>query len=91
MDGTQVLAATPFFFGANPADVKDGSRKGLRIIGTEEDAAKDLYKRCTAEDQKQVVLQKKSFGEPGEKTLSPKSWHEAEMGLPAAKMTSKRT
>jgi Protein of unknown function (DUF3500) len=84
MDGTQVVAATPFFFGANPADVKDGPRKGLRIIGTEEDLAKDLFTALT-EEQKQVALQKKSFGEPGEKTLSPKVG--APVGLAAAKMT----
>ncbi len=46
--------------------------KGLRIIGTEEDLAKDLFTALT-DEQKQVALQKKSFGEPGEKTLALKS------------------
>ncbi len=46
MDGKQVVAATPAFFGANPAEVKDGPRKGLRILAPAEDLAKDLYTRA---------------------------------------------
>jgi hypothetical protein len=40
--GTAV-ASTPTFFGANPAEVRvDGPKKGLRILGAEEDAARAL-------------------------------------------------
>src|SRR5437899_1971879 len=36
------LAATPSFFGSNPAEVPDGPKKGMRILAQEEDAARAL-------------------------------------------------
>jgi len=71
MDGTQVVASTPTFFGANPAEIKDGPNKGKRILASSEDLAIDLFKSLNAE-QKKVAYQDKQFPEPGEKTLVPK-------------------
>ena len=84
MDGTQVVAATPSFFGANPAEVKDGPRQGLRVLAPAEDLAKELY-NALADDQKQVAHQEKKFPEPTEKSAAPKVG--APVGLAAAKMT----
>src|SRR5262245_32354964 len=39
VDGT-VAAGAPSFFGTNPAEVRDGPKKGLRILGVEEDTAR---------------------------------------------------
>ncbi len=66
MEGTQVVAATPFFFGANPAEIKSGPKKGERILASAEDLAKELYNALT-EEQKLIALQKKDFPEPGQK------------------------
>jgi hypothetical protein len=85
MDGTHVVAATPSFFGANPAEVKGGDQKGLRILAPSEDLANELY-GTLSEDQKQVALQKKNFPEPGETTPAPKVG--APVGLAAAKMNA---
>src|SRR5207245_7364192 len=41
VNGT-LVASTPSFFGSNPAEVKDGPNKGLRILAQEEDAARAL-------------------------------------------------
>ena len=41
IDGT-VVASAPSFFGTNPAEVRDGPKKGLRILGVEEDSARAL-------------------------------------------------
>ena len=41
VDGGTV-ASTPSFFGANPAEVKSGPEKGLRILSDEEDTAREL-------------------------------------------------
>jgi hypothetical protein len=41
VDGT-LVAGSPSFFGTNPAEVRDGPKKGLRILGEEEDAARAL-------------------------------------------------
>ena len=80
----QVASATPAFFGANPAEIKSGDRKGQRILGDVEDAATALVKSLDAE-QKKAAVQPKQFGElaqhePAEKT-GPL------VGLPAEKMT----
>jgi hypothetical protein len=85
MDGANVVAATPFFFGANPAEIKSGPNKGKRILPASEDLAKDLY-NSLSDEQRQVALQKiKQFPEPGQKEAAPKVG--APVGLAAAKMT----
>jgi hypothetical protein len=38
----QVLGVTPSFYGANPAQILSGPRKGLRVLGGEEDLARKL-------------------------------------------------
>ena len=38
----ELLAATPAFFGANPAEVPRGDRKGWRVLAIEEDRARTL-------------------------------------------------
>jgi hypothetical protein len=50
----QVIAG-PSFFGANPAEVRQGPRKGLRALGREEDLARDLLLALTP-DQKKVAI-----------------------------------
>ncbi|MEM9256114.1 MAG: DUF3500 domain-containing protein [Pseudomonadota bacterium] len=40
--GGQVVAATPYFIGADPAVVTEGPLAGLRILGSEEVEARDL-------------------------------------------------
>jgi hypothetical protein len=41
VNGT-LVAAAPSFFGSNPAEVREGPKKGLRILAQEEDAARAL-------------------------------------------------
>ena len=41
VNGT-LVASTPSFLGSNPAEVKEGPNKGLRILAQEEDAARAL-------------------------------------------------
>jgi hypothetical protein len=65
MEGMQVVASTPCFFGANPAEVKTGPDKGKRILPQAEDYARNLFKSLD-DDQKKVAHQEKSFDEPGE-------------------------
>jgi len=43
VEGQQVAVA-PRFLGTNPAHVKEGDRKGLRVLGEEEDLARELMK-----------------------------------------------
>ena len=45
VDNGQVVSATPCFFGANPATVMHGSRKGTRAIPEVDDLARELFAR----------------------------------------------
>ena len=56
VDGDEVLAVTPSFFGANPAEVKTGPRKGLRVLPQEEDLARELVKSLDPEQRKIAVV-----------------------------------
>ncbi len=38
----KMVATTPSFFGANPAEVKQGELQGLRVLSAEEDKAREL-------------------------------------------------
>jgi hypothetical protein len=100
MEGTQVVASTPCFFGANPAQVKGGPDKGKRILPEAEDHARDLFKSLD-EDQKKIAYHSKSFDEPGEnpkvkgakqeyrpRTKTPRVGNA--VGLAASKMTKEQ-
>ena len=50
-----VVAHTPFFLGANPAEVRDGAARGLRVLGAEEELGRRLWKSLD-EDQRKVAL-----------------------------------
>jgi hypothetical protein len=58
----KITAATPAFFGANPADIKSGSKKGLRTLSEAEDLARELF-AALDDEQRKVALQPKLFGE----------------------------
>ena len=50
------LSSSPMFLGANPAEVRDGDKKGLRVLGEEEDAARALVMALPADLQKQAII-----------------------------------
>jgi hypothetical protein len=54
------MATTPQFFGANPAEVRQGSRKGTRAIAVEEDLAFELLKSLDAAQQQAAIIDAKA-------------------------------
>ncbi len=52
----QVVASGPSFFGANPAAVKQGPRKGLRALAREEDLARELLLSLDAKQKAAAVI-----------------------------------
>jgi hypothetical protein len=52
----EVLAVTPSFFGANPAQIQTGPRKGLRVLGSEEDLARQLATSLSPEERKVAIV-----------------------------------
>jgi hypothetical protein len=55
VNGT-VMASAPLFFGTNPAEVRDGPKKGLRILGAQEDAARALLLALDAKQRSQAIV-----------------------------------
>jgi hypothetical protein len=80
-------ALTPAFMGANPAEVREGSRKGLRVLAQEQDLAFELVGRLNPEQRRKVVMATRSLGDivsgPG-RTAELK----APVGLSVGEMTS---
>jgi Protein of unknown function (DUF3500) len=50
------IADTPQFFGANPADIKEGPRRGLRVLAHEEDYARALIDALSADQRKAAIV-----------------------------------
>jgi len=57
------LAFAPFFFGVYPATVKEGSKKGMRIIKDEEDLGFELVNTLTEVQKQKTFFQLKAFSD----------------------------
>src|SRR5262245_22229075 len=62
LDKGTVIGATPTFFGANPATIMAGPKKGEQTLAEIEDLARDLW-AALDDDQKKEALQPKQFEE----------------------------
>ena len=54
--GDWVLSMTPFFFGANPAEVRNGPKQGLRILGDSQDIALELMDSLDSGQKSRAVI-----------------------------------
>ncbi len=52
----KIVSATPAFFGANPAEVRQGTREGLRTLADVEDRALRLVQALNQEQQKEAIV-----------------------------------
>jgi uncharacterized protein DUF3500 len=55
VNGT-LVAGSPAFFGSNPAEVRAGPKKGLRILAAEEDAARALLASLDATQRAKAII-----------------------------------
>jgi hypothetical protein len=55
VNGT-LVAGSPSFFGSNPAEVREGPKKGLRILGVEEDSARALLESLDASQRTKAIV-----------------------------------
>jgi hypothetical protein len=58
-----LVASSPTFFGSNPAEVRAGPKKGLRILGAEEDAARALLQSLDASQRAKAIVDAKAPGD----------------------------
>jgi hypothetical protein len=56
----KAIATTPAFFGANPAEVRDGPMKGTRALPAEEDLALALFASLDEGERKQALVDEKA-------------------------------
>lgn len=54
-NGTSVVSA-PAFFGSNPAEVREGDKKGLRVLGPFEDTARALLGALDASQKPKAIM-----------------------------------
>jgi hypothetical protein len=81
---------SPSFFGSNPAEVREGQRKGTRVLAAEEDAAYDLVNSLDVE-QKKVAIMDPTAPKDIITMASRKAAIEGKpSGLSAAKMNAKQ-
>ena len=86
LNGSGQISVTPSFLGANPAEVREGSHKGLRMLKSEEELARGLLRSLLENGKKEVVFSDRAPAEilTGEKrkvtALEP-------VGIPAGEMS----
>jgi Protein of unknown function (DUF3500) len=61
--GDKLAVDTPSFFGANPATVQKGAKKGLRALGEEHDAGWALLESLGDAQRKEAVFEARTYGE----------------------------
>lgn len=59
VDGKTVVGG-PVFYGTNPAEVRTGPRKGLRILAAEEDMGIELVQSLSDEQKKKAIIDAKA-------------------------------
>ena len=61
--GDKMAVDTPSFFGANPATVQKGARKGLRALGEEHDAGWAVLESLGEAQRREAVFEERTYGE----------------------------
>ncbi len=84
-DQGRVVAAQPSFLGANPAEVRSGTSRGLRVLRAEEDEARQFMAALTEEQRAQAIFSAEApsdiFLVPGRKEALPR------VGLSSRRLT----
>jgi len=61
--GDKLAVDTPSFFGANPATVQKGAKKGLRALGEEHDAGWALLESLGEAQRREAVFEERTYGD----------------------------
>jgi hypothetical protein len=86
------VVGSPNFLGANPAEVREGPRKGLRVLHAEEDLGRALLAALTAEQKQTAIVAKEAYKDIVTEASRTASLKGQPSGLQASKMNgSQRT
>lgn len=80
----------PAFFGANPAEVREGPRKGLRALAAEEDLARELLGSLDREQKRVAIVSEKAYADILTSAARKASLEGQPSGLPASKMSQQQ-
>jgi len=81
---------SPSFFGTNPADVKQGPRKGTRVLAAEEDLARELVTSLEGEQKKVAIVDEKAYKDIFTMASRKAALEGQPSGLAAAKLNAKQ-
>jgi len=82
----EFISSTPSFFGTNPAEIKQGPRRGLRVLAEEEDLGRQLVKSLSDEQKKVAIIETtapKEILTEAKRKVKPLE----NAGIPGAKLT----
>jgi hypothetical protein len=82
------LSGTPTFFGANPHEIRQGDRTGLRVLGAEEDLGRELVKALNDGQRKTAIVAAEAYKDILTEASRKASLSGQPDGLSAAKMTA---
>jgi hypothetical protein len=85
----ELFSGTPSFMGTNPAEVRQGPRKGLRVLAEDEDLGRALVKTLN-EDQRKTVIFDSTAPKEIITSNKPKVMPLETAGLPGSKMTKEQ-
>lgn len=84
------VAGAPSFFGANPAEVREGPRKGLRTLAGEEDLGRAVIQSLDPEQRKVAVVDPQAYKDILTADSRQAALKGQPTGLPASKMSAKQ-
>jgi hypothetical protein len=84
------VQGSPNYLGANPAEVRQGPRKGLRPLAREEDLARDLLTALDSSQKAVAIVDKTAYKDILTGASRKAALEGQPNGLPAAKMNAKQ-
>jgi hypothetical protein len=82
------IVDSPSFFGSNPAEVKVGPRKGLRVLAAEDDYGYEVIESLDASQKATAIVDKTALKDIITMNSRVAALNGAPNGLPASKMTA---
>lgn len=84
------LAGTPTFFGANPHEVRQGPRAGIRPLAREEDLGRAVMESLDAAQRKTATVAEKAYADIITEASRKAALAGQPSGLPVSKMNAKQ-
>jgi hypothetical protein len=81
----------PSFFGSNPGEVREGPRKGVRVLGQEEDMGRALLNALDESQKKTAIVDKEGYKEILTTNSRKVALEGQPNGLSASKMNAKQS